>query len=217
MKTAEKRRSSSGPSTSHKKRKSELAEAWNLEAVENEDVVTEEVLQLPLDLNDEIKIEQPELQEQVVEIESSESIEKKRMEMEIDLLTSEITLLKKEKMELKTENRKLKTDITLQRMDNADDVQKLQNDALDLRDKLFKQQNEIMELKLNESKLNEKLKIKAEKVDELALQLKTEMLNYKTEMETLGNQHKATSIENGKLKDTIENFIEKYSTINTKQ
>ena len=178
-----------------------MAEAWNLEAVENEDVVAEEALQLPLD--DEIKIEQPELQEQVVEIESSESIEKKRMEIEISLLTSEITLLKKEKMELKTENRKLKTDITLQRMDNADDVQKLQNDALDLRDKLFKQQNEIMELKLNESKLNEKLKIKAEKVDELALQLKTEMLNYKTEMETLGNQHKATSIENGKLKDKI--------------
>ena len=174
----------------------------------NEDVVAEEVLQLPLD--DEIKIEQPELQEQVVEIESSESIAKKRLEMEIsfkqneiNLLTSEITLLKKEKMELKTENRKLKTDITLQRMDNADDVQKLQNDALDLRDKLFKQQNEIMELKLNESKLNEKLKIKAEKVDELALQLKTEMLNYKTEKETLGNQHKATSIENGKLKDKI--------------
>ena len=158
---------------------------------------------MPLDLDDEIKIEQPELQEQVVEIESSESIEKKRMEMEIsfkqneiNLLTSEITMLKKEKIELKT-------DITLQRMDNADDVQKLQNDALDLKDKLFKQQNEIMELKLNESKLNEKLKIKAEKVDELALQLKTEMLNYKTEKETLGNQHKATSIENGKLKDKI--------------
>ena len=161
---------------------------------------------MPLDLNDEIKIEQPELQEQVVEIESSESIAKKRLEMEIsfkqneiNLLTSEITMLKKEKIELKT-------DITLQRMDNAklaDDVKNLQNDALDLRDKLFKQQNEIMELKLNESKLNEKLKIKAEKVDELALQLKTEMLNYKTEKETLGNQHKATSIENGKLKDKI--------------
>ena len=214
MKTAKKRRSSRGPTTSYKKRNEAVAR--DLEVLEQENVAEEEVPPPPL--KDEIKTEQPEFQEQVVEeMESSESIEKKRMEMEIDLLTSEITLLKKEKMELKTENRKLKTDITLQRMDNADDVQKLQNDALDLRDKLFKQQNEIMELKLNESKLNEKLKIKAEKVDELALQLKTEMLNYKTEMDTLGNQHKATSIENGKLKDTIENFIEKYSTINTKQ
>ena len=44
MKTAERKRSSSGPSTSHKKRKSEWSESFarDLEAVEKEDVVAEE-------------------------------------------------------------------------------------------------------------------------------------------------------------------------------
>ena len=54
MKTAEKRRSSRGPSTSQKKRKSE-AVARDLEALEKEDVVEEEVPPL----HDEIKLEQP--------------------------------------------------------------------------------------------------------------------------------------------------------------
>ena len=207
MKTAERKRSSSGPSTSHKKRKSEWSESFarDLEAVEKEDVVAEEVTQL----DDEIKIEEPEFQEQIVEMESSESIEKTRMEMEmcfkqnqINLLTSEITMLKKEKMELKA-------DITLQKLD----VGKLQNDALDLKDKLLKQQNEIMDLKLNESRLKEELKTKADKVNELALQLKTEMLKHKTEMETLSNQHKATSIENEKLKEVHEKLKDAFDKI----
>ena len=206
MKTAEKRRSSRDPSTSQKKRKSE-AVARDLEALEKEDVVEEEVPPL----HDEIKLEQPEFQEQVVEeMESSETIEKKRMEMEISfkrneniLLTSETAMLKKEKMELKTE-------ITMKRMDNdklADRVQKLQNHALDLRDKLLKQEKEIMDHK-------ERLKIKDEKVDELAVQLKTQMLKYKTELETLNKQLHSTSTEknalskeNEMLKDGLRDIV----------
>ena len=237
---AERRRSSLGPSTSHKKRK--IEEVWKigrLEAVENEDVVEDEG---PLLLHDEIKTEQPEFQEQVVEMENSESIERKRMEIEISfkrdentLLTSENTMLKKEKMELKTE-------ITLMRMENADDAQKLQEKLfkqqknelklakehkkiLDLRlnesklvqklqEKLVKQQEEILDLRLNESKLEEKLKIRDEKVDALALQLKTQMHWYKTKMETLSSQHQSTNTENNalikeneKLKDAIDKML----------
>ena len=237
---AERRRSSLGPSTSHKKRK--IEEVWKigrLEAVENEDVVEDEG---PLLLHDEIKTEQPEFQEQVVEMENSESIERKRMEIEISfkrdentLLTSENTMLKKEKMELKTE-------ITLMRMENADDAQKLQEKLfkqqknelklakehkkiLDLRlnesklvqklqEKLLKQQEEILDLRLNESKLEENLKIRDEKVDALALQLKTQMHWYKTKMETLSSQHQSTNTENNalikeneKLKDAIDKML----------
>ena len=234
---AERRRSSLGP---HKKRK--IEEVWKigrLEAVENEDVVEDEG---PLLLHDEIKTEQPEFQEQVVEMENSESIERKRMEIEISfkrdentLLTSENTMLKKEKMELKTE-------ITLMRMENADDAQKLQEKLfkqqknelklakehkkiLDLRlnesklvqklqEKLVKQQEEILDLRLNESKLEEKLKFRDEKVDALALQLKTQMHWYKTKMETLSSQHQSTNTENNalikeneKLKDAIDKML----------
>ena len=240
---AERRRSSLGPSTSQKKRK--IEEVWKigrLEAVENEDVVEDEV---PLLLHDEIKTEQPEFQEQVVEMENSESIEKKRMEIEISfkrdentLLTSENTMLKKEKMELKTE-------ITLMRLENAklaDDAQKLleklfkqqkkesklakeHKKILDLRlnesklvqklqEKLVKQQEEILDLRLNESKLEEKLKIRDEKVDALALQLKTQMHWYKTKMETLSSQHQSTNTENNALikenemlKDAIDKML----------
>ena len=209
MKTAEKRRSSRDPSTSQKKRKSE-AVARDLEALEKEDVVEEEVPPL----HDEIKLEQPEFQEQVVEeMESSETIEKKRMEMEISfkrneniLLTSETAMLKKEKMELKTE-------ITMRRMDNnklADRVQKLQNDTLDLRDKLLKQEKEIMDHK-------ERLKIKDEKVDEFAVQLKTQMLKYKTELDTLNKQLHSTSTEknalskeNEMLKDGLRDMVSRF-------
>ena len=240
----ERRRSSFGPSTSHKKRK--IEEVWKigrLEAVENEDVIEEEE---PLLLRDEIKTEQPEFQEQVVGMENSESIERKRMEMEISfkrdentLLTSETTMLKKEKMELQTE-------ITLMRMENAkltDDVQKLQEKlfkqqkkesklakmhkkTLDLRlnesklvqklhEKLFKQQEEILDIRLNESKLEDELKIKDEKVEALALQLKTQMHWYKTKLETLSSQHQSTSTENNalskeneKLKDAIDKMLQ---------
>ena len=235
MKTAEKRRSSRGPSTSQKKRKSE-AVARDLEALEKEDVVEEEVPPL----HDEIKLEQPEFQEQVVEeMESSETIEKKRMEMEISfkrdentLLTSETTMLKKEKMELQTE-------ITLMRMENAkltNDVQKLQEKLfkqqkkesklakmhkkiLDLRlnesklvqklhEKLFKQQEEILDIRLNESKLEDELKIKDEKVEALALQLKTQMHWYKTKLETLSSQHQSTSTENNALSKENEKLMD---------
>ena len=97
MKTAKKRRSSRGPTTSYKKRSEAVAR--DLEALEQEDIVEEEVPPPPL--KDEIKTEQPEFQEQVVEeMESSESIEKKRMEMEISFKRNEISLLKSETMML---------------------------------------------------------------------------------------------------------------------
>ena len=86
MKTAKK-----SSSTSCKKRSEAVAR--DLEALEQEDVEEEEVPPPPI--HDEIKTEEPEYQEQVVEeMESSESIEKRRMKMEISFKQNEISLLK---------------------------------------------------------------------------------------------------------------------------
>ena len=57
-------------------------------------------------------------------------------------------------------------------------------------------------------------KISGEKVDELAGQLKTQMLKYKTELETLSKQLQSTSTENNTLtkknemmKDAIDKIL----------
>ena len=218
MKTAKKRRSSRGPTTSYKKRNEAVAR--DLEVLEQENVAEEEVPPPPL--KDEIKTEQPEFQEQVVEeMESSESIEKKRLEMKISFKRDEISLLKSETMMLKKEKTELKTEITLMRKDNAklaDDVQTLQNSALDMKDKLLhakldnaKLADYVQKLQNDESNMKERLKIRGEKVDELEVQLKTQMLKHKTELETLSKQLQSTSTENnalskenGMLKDAID-------------
>ena len=114
--------------------------------------------------------------------------------------------LKKEKMELKTDNAKL-----------ADDVQTLQNSALDMKEKLLnakldnaKLADYVQKLQNDESSMKERLKISGEKVDELGFQLKTQMVKYKTELETLSKQLQSTSTENNTL--TKENKMMK-STI----
>ena len=127
------------------------------------------------------------------------------------------------------------------RKDNAklaDDVQTLQNSALDMKDKLLhakldnaKLADYVQKLQNDESNMKERLKIRGEKVDELEVQLKTQMLKHKTELETLSKQLQSTSTENnalskenGMLKDAIDkigilirHLWSRYNTINTKQ